>query len=179
MNVRAPASSANLGPGFDTLGLALELPFELAVGGSPADGFLRVSRDIPPRSRSPRRAAIRHPPLVAEPDPARTWARLLRRGARRGAFAASRGSDEAFATRSPSSVTPTTPRPRPSAVWSPRHPAAPSPCRPGADLEVVVWWPETETSTNAPGPRCPRSSFVRRGVQRRPRRPARRGARGR
>lgn len=30
-SVRAPASSANLGPGFDTLGLALDLPFEVHI----------------------------------------------------------------------------------------------------------------------------------------------------
>jgi homoserine kinase len=35
MRVVAPASTANLGPGFDVLGLALDLPFELVVG--PAD----------------------------------------------------------------------------------------------------------------------------------------------
>lgn len=37
MHVTAPASSANLGPGFDTLGLALDLPFEL-IEGQPASG---------------------------------------------------------------------------------------------------------------------------------------------
>src|SRR4051812_39716630 len=31
MRVIAPASSANLGPGFDALGLALDLPFTFAV----------------------------------------------------------------------------------------------------------------------------------------------------
>ncbi len=37
MHVTAPASTANLGPGFDTLGLALDLPFEL-IGGRSASG---------------------------------------------------------------------------------------------------------------------------------------------
>jgi homoserine kinase len=37
MQVVAPASSANLGPGFDTLGLALDLPFHLATGSDPGD----------------------------------------------------------------------------------------------------------------------------------------------
>ncbi|HEY8093846.1 MAG TPA: hypothetical protein VID93_08675, partial [Acidimicrobiales bacterium] len=41
MIVRVPASSANLGPGFDTLGLALslylDLSFEAAGGARPAD----------------------------------------------------------------------------------------------------------------------------------------------
>ncbi len=35
MDVVAPASSANLGPGFDALGLALDLPFRLVVGDDP------------------------------------------------------------------------------------------------------------------------------------------------
>jgi homoserine kinase len=40
VHVTAPASSANLGPGFDCLGLALDLPFEL-VDEEPGDpGFL-------------------------------------------------------------------------------------------------------------------------------------------
>jgi homoserine kinase len=37
MQVVAPASSANLGPGFDTLGLALDLPFHLSTGDDPGD----------------------------------------------------------------------------------------------------------------------------------------------
>jgi homoserine kinase len=37
MQVVAPASSANLGPGFDTLGLALNLPFHLSVDDDPGD----------------------------------------------------------------------------------------------------------------------------------------------
>lgn len=39
MIVSAPASSANLGPGFDCLALALDLPFRLAVDEAGADGF--------------------------------------------------------------------------------------------------------------------------------------------
>ena len=37
MIVTAPASSANLGPGFDCLGLALELPFGLSVDEHPSE----------------------------------------------------------------------------------------------------------------------------------------------
>lgn len=39
MLVSAPASSANLGPGFDCLGLALDLAFRLAVGAEAPPGF--------------------------------------------------------------------------------------------------------------------------------------------
>jgi homoserine kinase len=37
--VTAPASSANLGPGFDALALAVDLPFRCAVGDEAPDGF--------------------------------------------------------------------------------------------------------------------------------------------
>jgi len=40
VHVIAPASSANLGPGFDCLGLALDLPFELADVQPDEPGFL-------------------------------------------------------------------------------------------------------------------------------------------
>ncbi|NDB42587.1 MAG: homoserine kinase, partial [Actinobacteria bacterium] len=35
--VRVPASSANLGPGFDVLGLALDLHLEAGFGNAPAE----------------------------------------------------------------------------------------------------------------------------------------------
>lgn len=38
MIVTAPASTANLGPGFDCLALALDVPFGLAVGSAPEPG---------------------------------------------------------------------------------------------------------------------------------------------
>lgn len=47
MHVSAPASSANLGPGFDCLGLALDLPFELATAADAPDGFLPVEPTHP------------------------------------------------------------------------------------------------------------------------------------
>jgi homoserine kinase len=45
--VTAPASSANLGPGFDSLGLALELPFELASDAAPGEGWLGLEPTHP------------------------------------------------------------------------------------------------------------------------------------
>ncbi len=46
MIVTAPASSANLGPGFDCLGLALDLPFGLAVDEQP-EGWLAAEPTHP------------------------------------------------------------------------------------------------------------------------------------
>jgi homoserine kinase len=45
IRVTVPASTANLGPGFDVMGMALTLPFELALG--PADGFHRAEPTHP------------------------------------------------------------------------------------------------------------------------------------
>ena len=42
MHVSAPASSANLGPGFDCLALAVDLPFELATAADAPPEFLEV-----------------------------------------------------------------------------------------------------------------------------------------
>ncbi len=61
MIVTAPASSANLGPGFDCLALALDLPFHLAVGEEPAAG------DVSDRPHEHRwhDAEATHPAVVA------------------------------------------------------------------------------------------------------------------
>ena len=48
--VRVPASSANIGPGFDVLGMALSLHLEAGFGSSPADSV---------------EATANHPTLVA------------------------------------------------------------------------------------------------------------------
>lgn len=58
MFVRVPASSANLGPGFDALGLALTLYLEVGVGASDAPG-------CPAGARA---ADERHPAVVAFRD---------------------------------------------------------------------------------------------------------------
>ena len=44
MIVRSPASSANLGPGFDALAMALAIPFELRVGGHFLAAGVQVER---------------------------------------------------------------------------------------------------------------------------------------
>lgn len=49
MRVTVPASTANLGPGFDALGLALDLPFVLAVDDHDDDGLLECGPGHPAR----------------------------------------------------------------------------------------------------------------------------------
>ena len=99
VRVRVPASSANLGPGFDSLGLALALYDEVDVAVAP-DG-LTVEVDGAGRRRAPRRAASRRPrpasrvrgvrrralraaPALPQRDPARARPRQFGRRRRRG-----------------------------------------------------------------------------------------------
>ena len=48
MIISAPASSANLGPGFDTLGLALDVNFFMALNEQPRGGFWEPANDSHP-----------------------------------------------------------------------------------------------------------------------------------
>lgn len=48
MIVSAPGSSANLGPGFDTLGLAIDVDFSIAVNEQPRGGFWEPANDTHP-----------------------------------------------------------------------------------------------------------------------------------
>jgi homoserine kinase len=148
--VRAPASTANLGPGFDALGLALDLPFELAVGESPANGFLRCEPRHP--------AAVAFAASGGDPGTAMWWRSpippgrgLGYSGAARvaGAFAASGDRESSFATA--------------AALEGHADNAAASTfgglvatasgraveVELALDLDVIVWWPATETSTTA------------------------------
>ncbi|MFM7064192.1 MAG: homoserine kinase [Actinomycetes bacterium] len=156
MHVVAPASSANLGPGFDALGLALDLPFELVVDGAAPEGFLAVEPT--------------HPTAVAfveagGADDAPLWWRspippgrgLGFSGAARvaGAVAAGETPREAFRT----------------AARLERHPDNAAASAFGgfvvaaADevvtlpvphgLALAVWWPSTSTSTDASRRRLP------------------------
>jgi len=48
MIVSAPGSSANLGPGFDTLGLAIDVNFSIALNEQPRGGFWEPATDSHP-----------------------------------------------------------------------------------------------------------------------------------
>jgi homoserine kinase len=148
--VRAPASTANLGAAFDALGLALDLPFELAVGESPAQGFLRCEP--------------RHPATIAFEAAggdagAELWWRspippgrgLGFSGAARvaGAFAASGNRDEAFATATSLEGHPDNAGASTFGGLVATASGRAVRVQLGVDLDVVVWWPETETSTSA------------------------------
>ena len=80
IHVRAPATTANLGPGFDGAARALDLWNELEVArGKRAAGRRDASRRACVRRASPRRRLVVH---VHRPDPARARARLERRSRR-------------------------------------------------------------------------------------------------
>ena len=127
MIVRAPASSANLGPGFDCVGVALDLWNELEVTDGDGVDVEGVGADELPADDTNlgvRAYALFGNPAgkqlsVRQPDPARARARLVRRGDRArpgrvGAGAAGRRS--CWRPGSRSRATPTTSRRRSSAA---------------------------------------------------------------
>lgn len=65
MHVAAPASSANLGPGFDCLALAVDLPFELATEADAPAEFLPVEPRHP--------AAVAFAAAGGDPDVELRW----------------------------------------------------------------------------------------------------------
>ena len=93
VSVRVPATSANLGPGFDALGLALalydEVTARVTAGGVPGRGDRRGRRELPTDERTwscgpcgrPSTARRRSPPgwraALRQPDPAGPRAGLL------------------------------------------------------------------------------------------------------
>ena len=88
--VRVPASSANLGPGYDVMAAALDLFLELEVEEAGEYSFDPGGLDAADRAREPDRARLREPALRRRDrlppqagDPARPRARLQRRGDRR------------------------------------------------------------------------------------------------
>lgn len=148
MHVTAPASSANMGAGFDTLGLALDLPFEVVVDDEPGPGFLRAEPGHP--------AAVAH--VGAGGDGELWWRSPIPPGrglgfsgaaAVAGAFAACGDVDRAFEV----------------AAGLEGHPDNAAPSAHGgfcvsaggvvirlavpAGLETVAWWPDSTTSTKA------------------------------
>ena len=48
MIVSAPASSANIGPGFDSLGLAVDVNFSIALNEQPRGGFWEPAKESHP-----------------------------------------------------------------------------------------------------------------------------------
>ena len=102
VRVRVPATSANLGPGFDSLGLALGLYDDLAVritddglsvdvAGEGADEVPRNARHLVVRAmqadlRPARRPAARARAALRQPDPARPRAGLVGGGDRAPAW---------------------------------------------------------------------------------------------
>ena len=65
MIVRVPASSANLGPGFDALGMALSLVLETGPIDDADAGHADLGSDADGQTRVPRPADVNHPTMVA------------------------------------------------------------------------------------------------------------------
>ena len=88
--VRVPASSANLGPGYDVMAAAVSMHLELEVEEAGEFSFDPGGAEVPDRPRQPDRPRLREPAPgrrdrlpPAQRDPARARPRLERRGDRR------------------------------------------------------------------------------------------------
>lgn len=162
VRISAPASSANLGPGFDALGLAVDLAFELTdVDPGPA-----VTEDRP-RWHG---ADESHPAVVAHRHSGGSgplwWRSSIPPGRGLGFSAASFTAGTALAlARAGASVDDARPQIFTTAAELDGHPdnAAPStfggitvaaggqvvPVRSGSALGLIVWIPDAETATTS------------------------------
>ena len=135
--VRVPASSANLGPGYDVMAAAVSLHLELEVEET-GEFSLRPGRArCPDRAREPDRAGVREPAPrrrdrlpAAQRDPAGARAGLQRGGDRRRALrrrpplrAGALAGRSCWRGRPRSRATPTTSPPRSTAASSSAAPA--------------------------------------------------------
>ncbi len=158
MIVAAPASSANLGPGFDCLGLAVELPFELAARASPGAGWLSAEPGHP--------ATVAFVAAGGDPDAALWWRSPIPpgrglgfSGAARvaGAYLAARLDDLGHADGAEAALLV-------AADLEGHADNAAASALGGftvaaggravslempAGIELLVWWPESSTSTDA------------------------------
>ena len=157
MIVTAPASSANLGPGFDCLGLALDLPFGLAVDEQP-EGWLAAEPTHP--------AVVAFVAAGGDPERPLHWRSPIPPGRGLGFSGAARVAGAYLAARTagaPHDAARTTSFE--TATELEGHPdnaaasalggftvAAGTTARSlpmPAGVSVVVWWPERSTSTDA------------------------------
>lgn len=155
MRIGVPASSANLGPGFDALGLALAMPFEVSVGV--ADDDLLPADERHPLTIAFRRAGGRSTLWWRSPIPPGRGLGFSGSARVAGAFA---GYLESGCAEAEARV-----RGLELAIELEQHPDNAAASMLGGAVasadghsvriplarawQVVVWWPSTETSTNA------------------------------
>ena len=185
MRARAPASSANLGPGFDTLAVALRVLRQRRGRGGPlapcpqrGRGSRSLRRRLAPggpcRRRGPRSRPLRRDRALA--DPRRPRPGLLRR-AGRGGRRRRRRRGPVRRRRRPMTGTPRTQPPARSAGSSPPPWWRPARCRPplplSEELAFVVVVPERNLATPEARGVLPDASVAgRRRLQPRPHGPA-------
>lgn len=158
MIVTAPASSANLGPGFDCLGLALDLPFELTADTPGADGWLALEPTHP--------AAVAFAEAGGTPARALWWRSPIPPGRGMGFSGAARVAGAYLAgrldeldhevARDGARLVATRLEGHPdnaaaSALGGMTVAAADEAVRVPVpdDLSLLLWWPERSTSTDA------------------------------
>ena len=163
--VRVPASSANLGPGFDTLGMALTMYAEAGLGDCPPG--VSAGRPSSPRRRRVRPLGRRRHAVGAFADPDGAWPRLQRGGPRRRCGGCRRAAARHGLAASPpaplarsspwppiSRATPTTPPPHYSVVWWRRRAAVRSACRSASIRRSSSGSPPSPRRPSTPATRC-------------------------
>lgn len=153
MRITVPASSANLGPGFDALGLALSLPFDVSVGA--ADDAMLPADERHPLTVAYRAAGGTRPLWWRSPIPPGRGLGFSGAARVAGAFGGflDAGLDEAEARSRALALAGELEHHPDNAgasmlgglVVSAGGRSVRVPL--GLDVKVVAWWPPTETST--------------------------------
>ncbi len=150
MIVRAPASTANLGPGFDVLGLAVDLPFDVwtpeGSDGSAPPGFHLAEPNHP--------AAVAHQTAGGagelwwrSPIPPGRGLGYSGAAAVAGAFAASGDRDVTFEVAAEVEGHPDNAAPSAYGGFCVTTGETTIRLDPPDGVELVVWWPSSTTST--------------------------------
>lgn len=150
MIVRAPASTANLGPGFDALGLAVDLPFDVWTPEGdeeqPPSGF-HLAEENHPTAVAHRAAGGAGDLWWRSPIPPGRGLGYSGAAAVAGAFAATGDVDGAYRVGAEVEGHPDNAAPSAFGGFCVTTGETTIRLDPPAGVELVVWWPSTTTST--------------------------------
>jgi homoserine kinase len=148
--VRAPASTANLGPGFDALGMAVDLPFDVwtpdASDARPPEGFL-AAEPAHPATIAHRDAGGAEELWWRSPIPPGRGLGFSGAAAVAGAFAACGDVDHAFRVAAAVEGHPDNAAPSSYGGFCVSAGGRTIRLDQPASVELVVWWPASTTST--------------------------------
>lgn len=146
MHVIAPASSANVGAGFDALGLAVDLPFEVVVDAPTPDGFL-LAEPTHPAAVAHREAGGTGDLWWRSPIPPGRGLGFSGAAAVAGAFAGCGDVDRAYEVAAAIEGHPDNAAPSAYGGFCVAAGGVVIRLDVPAGIQIVAWWPETTTST--------------------------------